>query len=92
MEDWIPNFGVQIVFEALAPTKTEFCEIPLLPPPRRAGRKKHILEHNSAPNYLTMTKFHIGQLDLNTKNHFSATLKFSILRGGKVRKHFKKFG
>ena len=42
------NFGVQIDFETLAPTKTGFCEIP--PPfPRR---QKHIFEHNLAPNYL----------------------------------------
>ena len=27
MEDWVSNFGVQIGFEALTPTKTSFCKI-----------------------------------------------------------------
>ena len=27
MEDWVTNFGVQIGFEALTPSKTGFCEI-----------------------------------------------------------------
>ena len=27
VEDWVTNFGVQIGFGFLTPTKTEFCEI-----------------------------------------------------------------
>ena len=43
-------------------------------------RKIWILKHNSALNYLTMTKVYIGQLDMYTKNYFTAILEFSILR------------
>ena len=42
-----------------------------------------IFEHNLALNYLIITKLHMGRLDLNTKQWFSAILEFSILRGGK---------
>ena len=45
--------------------------------------QKHIFEHNSASNYLTMKKLHMGRLYLNTKKLFSTILEFSILRGGK---------
>ena len=68
MDDWVTNFGVQISFEALIPTKAGYCEI--LPPSPAGGesrRQKHDFEHNLAQNYLTMTKLHMGQLDLNTK-------------------------
>ena len=50
-------------------------------------RKILILKHNSALEYLTMTKFHIGRLELIIKKYFSAILKFLILRGGKWGKH-----
>ena len=46
-------------------------------------RQKLIFEHNSTPNYLTMTKLQMGQLDMNTKQMISPILEFSILRGDK---------
>ena len=46
-------------------------------------RKNWIFKRNSALNYLTMTKFHIGRLDLNNEKCFSAILELSIQRGGK---------
>ena len=85
MEDWIPYFGVQIRFEALTPIKKEFCEIPLKTP-NIILRQKQVFEYNSALNYLTMTKLHMGWLDLNTKKLLSAILEFSILNGGKEGK------
>ena len=86
MEDWVTNFGVLIGFEALTPTKTGFFEI-LPPSPPEGGRSpKHIFEHNLAPNFLTMTKLHIGQLDLNTKKSFLAIFEFSISNSTKEGK------
>ena len=70
--------------EALTSTKSGFCKI--LPP------SKHVFERNSAPNYLTMTKLHMGRLDLNTKKSLSVILEFLILRGGMERKHWFFFG
>ena len=68
MENLFTNFGVQIGFKALTPTKMGFCKIP----PPFTTYIKHVFEQNSAPNYFMMTKLHIGQLDLNTKKPFSA--------------------
>ena len=53
MEDWVRNFGVQIVSEALTRptlTKWDFAKSHPFPQDRR---QKHFSEHNSAPNYLT---------------------------------------
>ena len=84
MKDWVMNFDVKIGFEVLILTKMGFCEIP---PPYSLGegrRKKHVFDHNSAPNYLTKMKLHMVPLDFNTKKSFLAILEFSILRDGKA--------
>ena len=52
---WITNFGVQIGLGVLTSTNMGFCEIPPLLS-SGARRHKHVSKHNSAPNYLTMTK------------------------------------
>ena len=59
MEDWVTNFGVQTGFKALTPLRrgfTKFCPLIL----RGVRRQKHVFEYNLAPNYLTMTKLHMG--------------------------------
>ena len=85
LEDWVTNFNVQIVFDPLTTTKTEFCQIQPLPP-LGGRRQKHASKHNWAPVYLTMKKLQLERLDVNNKNLFSNVLQFSILRGGKREK------
>ena len=80
MEDWVTKLDVQSGFEALTPTKTGFCEIPLPCYQRVADVKKLVFEQNSAPNYLTKTKLNMGRLDFNAKKSFSGILEFPVLR------------
>ena len=68
LEDWIMNLGVQIGYEALTPTKTWLCEIPPHTPSSGSRHQKHVFEHNSVLNNLTMKKWNMGRLDLNTEN------------------------
>ena len=92
MENWITNFGVQIVLEAIIPAKTGFCEIPPLPPsPGGRGQKPRFWAKlgSKLSHYKEMR---MEWLDLNTKKSFSAILEFSILRCGRGKKlNFKKF-
>ena len=69
-------------FKVLTPTKTGFCETRPPPTPYGGRHGRQVFKRNSAPNYLTMTKLYMEQLDLNTKKLFSAIFEFSILRNG----------
>ena len=93
MEDWFRNFRVQIGSQAPTSTKRGFYEIQPSDPPSGGERQKHVFEHISAPNYLTMTKLYMGRLDINTKKIFSMILEFSVLQGGKEEEmlNFEKF-
>ena len=88
MENWLKNFGIQISFEVLSPTKTVFCGI-LTPSSPQGGRhEKYIFKHNSVPNYFTTANLHKGWLEFNAKKSFSGILDFLIFRdGGKGEKH-----
>ena len=59
----------RLVLKPRPPLRWGFAKFSPLPP-QRVRRQKHVFKHNSAPNYLTMTKLHKMRVDMNAEKSF----------------------